>query len=98
MNKIRISRKAIQDLEGIWEYTREVWSVEQASTYYKQIYNGIRSLSGLPEYLIRRYDSVKAGLMGYRVGHHVIFYKKQKDGSVWIDRVLHERMDFLRHL
>ena len=30
MAKIRFSRKAIADLNGIWEYTAETWSEDQA--------------------------------------------------------------------
>ncbi|MBO7585159.1 MAG: type II toxin-antitoxin system RelE/ParE family toxin [Bacteroidales bacterium] len=30
MAKIRFSRKAIADLDGIWEYTAETWSEDQA--------------------------------------------------------------------
>lgn len=48
MAKYRISQKAIADLGGIWKYTAETWSEEQA------------------------------------------------DSSVWIDRILHEKMDFQR--
>ncbi|MBP3257945.1 MAG: hypothetical protein J6M23_08145 [Bacteroidales bacterium] len=36
--------------------------------------------------------------LDYRVGHHIIFFKKHDDGSVWVDRVLHEKMDYQRHL
>jgi toxin ParE1/3/4 len=97
MGKYRISRKAVADLDGIWEYTVGAWSEEQAASYYRQIYTSIQSLPDLPDYLERKYDAVKAGLFGYRVGHHVIFYKRHLDGTVWVDRILHERMDFQRH-
>lgn len=36
--------------------------------------------------------------MGFKVGHHIIFYKKHSDGSIWMDRILHEKMDYQRHL
>lgn len=37
MSKYHISRKAIEDLEGIWKYTASEWSEEQASNYYRQL-------------------------------------------------------------
>ena len=77
MNRIRVSKKAIADLDDIWVYTADAWSVDQASKYYLQIINAIRNLTNLPDYLIRKYDSVKEGLYGYHVGHHIIFYKKR---------------------
>ena len=98
MSKIRLSRKAIADLDGIWDYTLETWSEDQAVAYYRQIYTSIQKLNHLPVFLEKKYDVIKPGLMGYKAGHHIIFYKKHNDGSIWIDRILHERMDYQRHL
>lgn len=98
MAKIRLSRKAISDLDGIWDYTVETWSEEQAVTYYRQIQAAIQSLNNLPDYLVIQYDIIKPGLLGHKVGHHILFYKKHDDGSIWVDRILHKRMDYQRHL
>jgi toxin ParE1/3/4 len=98
MAKIRLSRKAIADLDGIWEYTVQTWSEDQAVVYYRQIYNAIQSLDSIPLFLEKKYDIVNPGVLGYRVGHHVIFYKRDKDGTISVDRILHERMDYQRHL
>lgn len=81
MTKIRLSRKAIADLDGIWE-----------------IYGAIQGLNNLPVFLEKRYDVIKPGLFGLKVGHHIIFYKKGNNGSISVDRILHERMDYERHL
>ena len=48
MTKIRLSRKAIADLDGIWDYTAQTWSEEQAVIYYRQIYGAIQGLNNLP--------------------------------------------------
>ena len=98
MAKIQLSRKAIADIDGIWEYTVQTWSEDQAVVYYRQIYNAIQSLDSIPLFLEKKYDIVKPGVLGYRVGHHVIFYKRDKDGTISVDRILHERMDYQRHL
>ena len=98
MTKIRLSRKAIADLDGIWDYTVETWSEDQAIVYYRQIYTAILGLNQLPVFLERSYDVVKPGLLGYKIGHHIIFYKKGKKGSISVDRILHEKMDCQRHL
>ena len=98
MAKIRLSRKAIADLDGIWDYTVEAWSEEQAVIYYRQIYTTIQGLNNLPVFLEKGYDVIKHGLFGFKVGHHIVFYKKHKDGSIWVDRILHEKMDYQRHL
>ena len=98
MAKIRLSRKAVSDLDGIWDYTIETWSEDQAVTYYRQIHAAIQSLNSLPDYLVIQYDIINPGLLGHKVGHHILFYKKHDDGSIWVDRILHERMDYQRHL
>ena len=98
MAKIRLSRKAIADLDGIWDYTVGTWSEEQAVIYYRQIYGAIQGLNNLPVFLERSYNVIKTGLFGFKVGHHIIFYKKGKSGSISVDRILHEKMDYQRHL
>lgn len=98
MAKIRLSRKAIADLDGICDYTAQTWSEDQAVIYYRQIYSAIQGLNNLPVFLEKRYDVIKSGLWGFKVGHHIIFYKKGKNGSISVDRILHEKMDYQRHL
>jgi len=98
MAKIRLSRKAIADLDCIWDYTAQSWSEEQAVIYYRQIFSAIQGLNNLPVFLEKRYDVIKSGLWGFKVGHHIIFYKKGKNGSISVDRILHEKMDYQRHL
>ena len=98
MAEIRLSRKAIADLDGIWDYTVEAWSEEQAIIYYRQIYTTIQGLNSIPVFLEKTYEVIKPGVLGYKVGHHIVFYKKLPDGSIRVDRILHERMDFQSHL
>ena len=98
MAKIRFSRKAIADLDGIWEYTAETWSEDQAVIYYRQIYTATQGLNSLPVFLEKEYDVITPVLFGFKVGHHIVFYKKHNDGSIWVDRILHEKMDYQRHL
>ena len=98
MGRYRISKRAIEDLNGIWDYTVAVWSEAQAVKYYNQIYNSIENLSENPGYKGLRYDFIKEGLWGYRVGHHIIFYKILSENYISVDRILHERMDYQRHL
>lgn len=98
MANFGISKKAVADLDGIWKYTAQNWSIEQANRYYSQLHRAIVSLAALPEYLKLCYDEVKPGLLGCHVGHHIIFHHKTPDGTVWVDRILHEKMDFTRNL
>ena len=98
MANIILSRKAIADLDSIWDYTVETWSEDQAVVYYRQIYTTIQGLNNLPVFLEKGYDVIKPGLFGFKVGHHIVFYKKRQDGSIWVARILHEKMDYQKHL
>lgn len=98
MANYHISRKAVSDIDGIWEYTPITWSEEQAIKYYNQIYSEIQKLAESPIYLGKTYNHIRNGLMGLKVAHHIIFYRRRKDNDVMIVRVLHERMDYPRHL
>ena len=90
--KYRISANAVEDLNKIWLFTFENWSIEQADRYYKLIVDEIdfiadNKLSGKPIDHIRK---------GYRVSivkSHLIFYRIQTDGVVEVIRILHQRMD-----
>ncbi|MBO4633947.1 MAG: type II toxin-antitoxin system RelE/ParE family toxin [Bacteroidales bacterium] len=44
------------------------------------------------------YCFIYPGLRGYHIGHHLVFYTIQENGRVLIVRILHEKMDFKRHL
>jgi toxin ParE1/3/4 len=39
--KYRISDTALEDIDKIWLYTLENWSLEQANRYYRLIYQEI---------------------------------------------------------
>ena len=48
MTKFRISQKAIDDIDNIWAYTVEKWSIDQADRYYKLIFDEIRFIANHP--------------------------------------------------
>ncbi len=87
-----ISEKANEDIEKIWLYTFENWSLEQADRYYNLILDEI-------EFIAEHFESGKSAdhiKKGYRssiVKSHIIFYKKSGKNGVEIIRVLHQKMD-----
>ncbi len=87
-----ISGKANQDIENIWLYTYETWSLEQTDRYYNLILDEIEFIaknfeSGKPV------DYIKKGYRASSVKSHIIFYKKSSRNIVEIIRVLHQKMD-----
>ena len=98
MTKVVFTRKAVSDLNEIWEYTFSTWSKEQANIYYNTLLADCGKVAEKPDSLGRNFDHVKTSLKGYQSGKHIIFYRKLKDGRVRVIRILHEKMDFQRHL
>lgn len=86
-----ISKKAISDLEEIWLYTSEKWSVAQADRYYFLIIEEIEYVCENPN-TGRNMDHVRKGYRASKVKSHLIFYRIN-NANVEVVRILHERMD-----
>lgn len=92
MADYRLTNKAVEDLNGIWEYTFDTWSVEQADTYYTLLLDYCQKIADKPD-LEKSYDGIRNDLFGLKVNRHIIFYRKIKTGMIEITRILHDRMD-----
>jgi len=92
MAEYRLTNKAVEDLNGIWNYTAEEWSEEQADSYYEMLLNSCQALANNPE-LGKNYGGVTTDLFGLKANRHIIFYRKLVDKTVEIIRILHGRMD-----
>lgn len=44
----RLSPKALEDLEGIWRYTAETWSVPQADSHINDIIRAFEAMVAMP--------------------------------------------------
>ncbi len=92
MSKYVLTNRAVKDLKGIWNYTFDTWSENQADKYYNQILNYCDRLSRKPEQGKEYYNLLK-GLRGSKINKHIIFYREISDSKIEIERILHERMD-----
>ena len=87
-----ISEKAVEDINNIWIYPVENWSVAQADRYYNLIYDEI-------EYIVNNFDmardcgEIRKSYKCSKVKSHLIFFKKDKMNEIEVVRVLHEKMD-----
>lgn len=91
----RLSLQAEADLEEIWVYTFETWSIEQADRYHNDLMAAIVALASGSR--IGRAVDIREGYFKHPVGSHVIFYRRS-DASIDVVRILHQRMDVSRHL
>jgi toxin ParE1/3/4 len=94
--KFVLKPRAQADLDEIWNYTAERWGLDQAETYARRLWKSIQALADTPS-LGRECDEVRAGYRQYPSGSHVLFYRLMKD-RVEVVRILHERMDYERHI
>jgi toxin ParE1/3/4 len=92
MAKYRITNEAVKDLEEIWSYTKQKWSLEQADRYYNLIIDEIEFVSSNP-LLGRSIDYIKEGFRSTQVKSHLVFYQQHEDDTILIVRILHQSMD-----
>ena len=93
MAKYYITKKAVEDLDSIWEYTCETWSEKQADTYYEALITTFESIANKPGFLDKEYKEVQVGLFCRRCKKHMVFYRILSDVEVKIIRILHQSMD-----
>jgi toxin ParE1/3/4 len=94
--KIVVHEDAEQDLEEIWLYTFQNWSLEQADKYHSLIFKEIEFLSRHPQ-SGKDLGFLKEGYWSSKVMSHLIFYKFSKT-EILIIRILHENMDIPNRL
>lgn len=94
----KISKLAESDLENIWLYTFEEWSLEQADYYYDLIMDEIEYIAENPK-TGKDFNEVRKGYFRSRVKSHFISYKiNLKEEKVEIIRILHQQMDIDLHI
>ena len=91
MGKVRFSNMAVEDLTAIWNYTED--------SYYEQLIAASRRIADEP-FLpgSKKYDHIEAGLCGFKIHKHILFYRVIDEQSIFIVRILHERMDINNRL
>lgn len=91
-----LSPRAQVDVESIWNYTVAKWGPAQAELYIRGIKEALEVIAIEPQ-RGQPGDDIRKGYRKYRVGSHIVFYKST---PTYIDvvRILHQRMDYNRHL
>ena len=97
MPKLTITPLAVHDLKNIGRYTEKNWGKKQRNAYLENfaiLFEKIRT----SKIVGRNRDTVRQGLLCYPCQKHLVFFKRGADGGVDILRILHQSMDFDRHL
>ena len=97
MSGVVLSPKAKADLSDVWDYTYSEWGVDQAEKYIRELWVTVQEQT---RDLTKSVDigDVRKGYRKVRSGSHVIFFKVTRDGVVVVVRILHQKMDFDRHI
>jgi toxin ParE1/3/4 len=91
-----LSPRAQTDLDKIWDHTADRWGLDQAETYTRDIWQRIEEVAARPT-IGQDCSEIRAGYYKTSCGSHFLFYRLIAEG-IDIVRILHERMDFERHL
>jgi toxin ParE1/3/4 len=94
--KYFLSNTAFNDLEAIWQYTFDTWSIKQANEYYNFIIASILLLCLNPK-KGRPISEVRIGYRKLKIKSHLLIYKIEEE-QIFVVRILHERMDISTHL
>ncbi|MFN5372099.1 MAG: type II toxin-antitoxin system RelE/ParE family toxin [Bacteroidia bacterium] len=93
----KLSIEAANDLEKIWVYTLENWSVEQVERYLNLTFDEIDYLCKAPNSGFE-IGKIRKGDRRSKVKSHLIFYKiNHKLNQLEVIRVLHEMMEIEHH-
>ena len=97
MPDLTIAPRARDDIKDIGRYTQTTWGAPQRDIYlrafttvFEQMRDG--TITG------RARDEIRENLLCNPCNKHMVFFRRNSSGDVQILRVLHERMDFGRHL
>lgn len=89
----KISKKALADIDEIWDHTAETWSTEQADRYYNLIFEEIEFIADHPQ-TGKDCNHIRKNYRCSIVKSHLVFYRiNNNKNEVEIIRVLHQRMD-----
>jgi toxin ParE1/3/4 len=91
-----LSPRAETDLDEIWDYTEDRWGLDQAETYTRALWQRIEAVAAKPA-MGQDCSDIRAGYLKIPCGSHVLFYRLTAEG-IDVVRILHERMDFERHI
>jgi toxin ParE1/3/4 len=97
MAKYRLTKKAVEDLAHIWNYTFDTWSENQADIYFQMLLDTCQDISN-GRVIGKQYDGIYSGLLGKKAGKHIIFYRMINLDEVEVVRILHERMDLRKRI
>ena len=97
MSNYIISAKALNDINKVWIYPAENWSVDQANRYYNLIFDEIEFVAQNFE-AANDFGDTRENYRYLKVKSHLIFFRKIKNNKIEVVRVLHQKMNVNKRL
>lgn len=88
----RLTPQALEDLDDIWRYTAENWSVNQADKYIDELVDAFGVIASSPQ-IAREYPEFDPPVRIFVYQTHLIVYLIQND-HIFIVRVLGARQNW----
>lgn len=96
MKRLEFTEIARADLKSIHRYSQRTWGTERTAQYIAALRDTMKGLvAGIIVSRLR--DDLRPGLHMATSGRHCIFFEEDQSRALVV-RVLHERMDYQRHL
>ena len=92
MAKVHYSKRAVEDLANIWDYTYDEWSERQADKYYMILIQACQEIA-LDSKKGKPYEEVAEGIYGFLIYRHIILFKRLAAAEILVVRILHAQMD-----
>jgi len=91
-----LTREADADIQDIAVQSITNWGFARAQIYVTALHALFERLAAFPD-MGRDAGHIRSGYLRMDSGSHAAFYRKTPTG-ILVVRVLHQRMDFVRHL
>ncbi len=96
MRRLDLTEIAREDLKSIQRYSQRAWGPERTVQYMAELRNVLKGLRA-GTVASRNRDDLRPGLHMATSGRHCVFFEVD-ESRVLVVRVLHDRMDYPRHL
>jgi toxin ParE1/3/4 len=90
--RARLSPKAFEDLEDIWRYTAETWSIDQADAYVDELSHVFEVIAAMPAMARERYEFDPPVRIHTHQSHLIIY--TVSDDHIKILRLLGGKQDW----
>lgn len=92
MAEVHFSKKAVQDLADIWNYTLTEWSERQADKYYSTLIQACQEIATNKK-KGKSYENIAENIRGLLIFRHIILFKRISTTEILVVRILHAQMD-----